>query len=76
MRLLSSAALLASLTAAGCAATPPDILPAIGPQAATAGIRDTHHHEAVRYTHREPVSPENWRRLNERVAPSSQEAGS
>lgn len=70
--------MLASLSVAGCAATtPPDVLPAFNPADPIMGVRDTAYRPVVaNYNHREPVDPENWRRLNERVSPANPEAGS
>lgn len=65
-------AMLASLSAAGCAATAPDVLPQFNPANATAGLTDTRYHPVVAdYTRRDPVSPQNWRRLNDDLAPKS-----
>ena len=74
----ASFAMLASLSAAGCAATtPPDVIPAFNPADPIMGIRDTGYRPVVtNYNHREPVDPENWRRLNQRVSPAEPGAGS
>ncbi|WP_280113336.1 hypothetical protein [Allomesorhizobium alhagi] len=41
------------------------------------GIRDVHYNPVVAdYHHREPVDPQNWRRLNERLSPANGGAGS
>lgn len=75
---IASLAILASLFVAGCAATtPPDILPAFNPADPVMGIRDAHYHPViVDYHHREPVDPQNWRRLNDERSPSKPGAGS
>jgi len=74
---IASLAMLASLSVAGCAATtPPDILPAFNPADPAMGIRDTHYHPVVDYNHREPVDPQNWRRLNEKLSPANPGGGS
>ncbi|MEP9389961.1 hypothetical protein [Mesorhizobium sp. KR9-304] len=75
---IANLAVLASLFVAGCAATtPPDILPAFNAADPVMGIRDTHYHSViVDYHHREPVDPQNWRRLNEERSPSKPGAGS
>jgi hypothetical protein len=74
----AASAMLVSLSVAGCAATtPPDVLPAFNPADPVMGIRDTGYRPVVvNYNHRKPVGPDNWRRLNERVAPANPEAGS
>lgn len=70
--------MLASLSAAGCAATTPlDVIPAFNPADPIMGIRDAHYHPVVvDYHHRQPVDPENWRRLNDRLSPANRGAGS
>lgn len=75
---IASLAMLASLFVGGCAATtPPDIRPAFNPADPVMGIRDAHYHPViVDYHHREPVDPQNWRRLNEERAPANPGAGS
>jgi hypothetical protein len=74
---IASSAMLASLLVAGCAATtPPDILPAFNPADPAMGVRDAHYHPVVVYNHREPVDPQNWRRLNEERSPANPGAGS
>jgi hypothetical protein len=75
---IASFAMLASLSVAGCAATtPPNVLPAFNPADPAMGIRDVHYHPVVAdYHHREPVDPQNWRRLNERLSPANGGAGS
>ncbi|RWH71722.1 hypothetical protein [Mesorhizobium sp.] len=75
---IASIAILASLFVAGCAATtPPDILPDFNPADPVMGIRDAHYHPVIAdYHHREPVDPQNWRRLNEERSPSKPGAGS
>jgi uncharacterized protein YcfL len=74
----ASFAILASLFVAGCAATtPPNVLPAFNPADPIMGIRDIHYHPVVvDYRHREPVDPQNWRRLNEGLSPANGGAGS
>lgn len=74
----ASLAILASLSVAGCAATtPPDVLRVFNPADPAMGIRDAHYHPVIAdYHHREPVDPQNWRRLNERLSPANGEAGS
>lgn len=71
MRLLLVAAIL-PLFLVACASTPlPDVLPALGAADPMLGVTRAHYHSViVDYTHREPVEPENWRRLNERQSPS------
>lgn len=78
MKIASLAVLSASLSVAGCAATtPPNILPAYNPADPAMGIRDTHYHPVVvDYSHREPVDPQNWRDLNDRLSPAKGGAGS
>ena len=75
---IASLAILASLSVAGCATTtPPDILPAFNPADPVMGIRDAHYHPVIAdYHHREPVDPQNWRRLNEERTPANPGAGS
>ena len=75
---IASPAIVASLFVAGCAATtPPDVLPDFNPADPVMGIRDTHYHRViVNYHHREPVDPQNWRRLNEERSPANPGAGS
>ncbi|RWB27469.1 MAG: hypothetical protein E5V25_23590 [Mesorhizobium sp.] len=75
---IASLAILASLFVSGCAATmPPDILPAFNPADPVLGIRDAQYHPVIAdYHHREPVDPQNWRRLNEERAPANPGAGS
>ncbi len=71
-------AVLASLSVAGCTATtPPDILTAYNPADPAIGIRDTHHHPVVvDFSRREPVDPQNWRKLNDDLSPARSGAGS
>lgn len=71
-------ALLAPLLAAGCTATtPPDILPLANPADPMIGVRQSHYHPvAANYQHRTPVTPENWRQLNEQLSPANSGAGS
>lgn len=75
---IAGLAILASLSLAGCAATTPsDILPAFNPADPVMGIRNAHYHPVIAdYHHREPVDPQNWRRLNEERSPSKPGAGS
>ena len=75
---IASFAIIASLFVAGCATTtPPDVLPAFNPADPVMGIRDAHYHPViVDYHHREPVDPQNWRRLNKERAPANPGAGS
>ncbi len=74
---LPAAAVLASLSLAGCAATPPDTLPAFNPSDPALGIRDVHYHPVVAdYEHRVPVEPQNWRQQNERLSPANPGGGS
>ena len=64
--------MLASLFVAGCASTtPPDILPAFNPADPVMGsaIR-TIIRSSLTISHREPVDPQNWRRLNESALPA------
>ncbi|WP_292400044.1 hypothetical protein [Mesorhizobium sp.] len=70
--------MLASLLVAGCAATtPPHILPAFNPADPAMGVRDAHYHSVIAdYRHREPVDPQNWRRLNDELSPTNNGAGS
>ena len=74
---IASSAMLASLLVAGCAATtPPDVLPAFNPSDPVMGIRDTHYHPVLAdYHSREPVDPQNWRRLNDKLSPANNGAG-
>lgn len=74
----ASLAMLTSLLVAGCAATtPPNVLPAFNPADPVMGIRDAHYHPVIAdYHHREPVDPENWRRLNEERSPANPGGGS
>jgi len=70
MKIASLAMLLASLTAAGCTATPPDILPDFNPADPVMGLRETRYPGVLDYTHREPVDPQNWRQQNDRLSPA------
>ncbi|WP_157020033.1 hypothetical protein [Mesorhizobium xinjiangense] len=71
---LSFLAVFAPLSLAACAATPPAVLPMFNAADPRLGPRDTHYHPVVvDYTHREPVEPEDWRRLNEQLSPSDGE---
>jgi hypothetical protein len=78
MRISSFAMLAASLSAAGCASSPPlDILPAFNAADPMMGLRETHYHPVVAdYHHRDPVDPQNWRRLNEDLSPAQPGGGS
>jgi hypothetical protein len=75
---IASFAMLASLLVAGCSATtPPDFLPAFSPTDPVLGVRNAHYHPVVAdYSHREPVDPQNWRRLNQELSPANPGAGS
>ncbi|HJS07633.1 MAG TPA: hypothetical protein VJ809_08225 [Pirellulales bacterium] len=75
---IASLAILGSLFVAGCASSsPPDVLPAFSPADPVMGVRNAHYHPVIAdYHHREPVDPQNWRRLNEERAPANPEAGS
>ncbi len=70
--------MLASLLAAGCAATtPPTVLPSFSPADPALGVRDVHYNPVIAdYRHREPVDPQNWRRLNQERSPAKTGAGS
>jgi hypothetical protein len=75
---IASLAILASLFVAGCASSsPPDVLPAFSPADPVMGIRNAHYRPVIAdYHHREPVDPQNWRRLNEERSPAKPGAGS
>ncbi|QND64660.1 hypothetical protein HB777_12690 [Mesorhizobium loti] len=75
---IASSAMLASLLVAGCAVTtPPTVLPSFNPADPVLGVRDVHYHPVVAdYSHREPVDPQNWRRLNQERSPAKTGAGS
>ncbi|MBA8910254.1 hypothetical protein HNQ95_006067 [Aminobacter ciceronei] len=74
---LASLAMLALLSVAGCAATnPPNVLPAFSPADPVMGLRKTHHHSVVDYSHRHPVDPKNWRQLNDKLSPANKGAAS
>lgn len=75
---IASSAMLASLLVAGCTATtPPDVLPAFNPADPVMGVRDVHYNPVIAdYRHREPVDPQNWRRLNDGLSPANSGAGS
>ncbi|MBU2147813.1 hypothetical protein [Mesorhizobium sp. 10J20-29] len=77
MNLAHRAILVSLLSVSGCAATPPpDILPAVSPVDPTLGIRPTHHHPViVDYHPRQPVDPQNWRKLNDDLSPAKTGAG-
>jgi len=73
-----SRAIIASLlSVAGCAATPPpDILPSISPVDPSAGVAQAHYHPViVDYHPRQPVDPQNWRKLNDDLSPANKGAG-
>jgi len=70
MNTASLAMLGASLILAGCTATPPDILPPFNPADPVMGLRETPYRGVINYTHREPVDPQNWRRLNDSLSPA------
>lgn len=74
----ASLAMLASLSVAGCAATTPsNVLPAFNPADPAMGVRDVHYHPVIAdYNRREPVDPQNWRRLNQERSPANGGAGS
>jgi hypothetical protein len=69
---IANLAILASLFVAGCASSSlPDVLPQFSPADPDMGLRETHYHPAiVDYQHREPVDPQNWRKLNEDLSPA------
>ncbi len=76
MKIASLVMLAASLTVAGCAATtPPTLLPSYNPVDPAMGIRETSHRPAVDYNKREPVDPQNWRGLNDKLSPAASNAG-
>ncbi|HSM39457.1 MAG TPA: hypothetical protein VK862_01805, partial [Afifellaceae bacterium] len=58
-------AVVVPFSLAACTGTSaPDAFPASSAIDPALGIWDTHYHPVVvNYTHREPVEPENWRRL-------------
>ncbi|MER8376241.1 hypothetical protein NKH19_26515 [Mesorhizobium sp. M1338] len=70
--------MFASLFVAGCAATTPsDVLPAFNPADPVIGIRGTKYHPVVAdYRQREPLDPQDWRRLNQELSPAAPGAGS
>jgi hypothetical protein len=72
MKLPPLAMLVASLSAAGCASSPPpEVLPAFNPADPVMGLRDTHYRPVIiDYHHRDPVDPQNWRRQNEQLSPA------
>jgi hypothetical protein len=78
MRISSFAMLAASLSAAGCVSSqPPDVLPAFNAADSLMGLRATHYHPVVvDYHHRDPLDPQNWRKLNEKLSPAQSGAGS
>ncbi|MGI6856062.1 hypothetical protein [Mesorhizobium sp. 1B3] len=72
MKIASLAMLSASLSIAGCAAsTPPTLLPSYNPVDPAMGIHETGYRPIVVYTRREPVDPQDWRGLNDRLSPAS-----
>lgn len=76
MKIASFAMLAASLSIAGCAATtPPTLLPSYNPVDSAMGIRDSGVPPVVTYTKREPVDPQNWRGLNDRLSPAAPKKG-
>jgi hypothetical protein len=78
MRIPAIAALIASLLAAGCAASPPpDVLPHFNPADPAMGLRDARYSPVLgNYQPRRPTGPENWRRLNDRLSPANGGSGS
>jgi hypothetical protein len=71
MKIASFAMLFASLSIAGCTATPPPaLLPSYNPVDLAMGIRETSYRPVVDYDRREPVDPQNWRGLNDRLSPA------
>lgn len=78
MRIPAIAALLASLSAAGCAASlPPDVLPIFKPSYPVMGLRDVRYSPVLGDFHpRRPTGPQNWRRLNDELSPANRGAGS
>ncbi|MDH4989151.1 hypothetical protein QEZ47_27320 [Aminobacter anthyllidis] len=74
---LASLAMLALLLVAGCAATnPPNVLPDFNPADPVLGLRQTHYHSVIDYSHRDPVAPKKWRQLNDRLSPANKGAAS
>ncbi|PSM19857.1 hypothetical protein [Nitratireductor sp. StC3] len=74
---LAFVAVLAPLSVTACAATPPVVLPAYNAADPAMGVRETSYRPVVGdYHHRQPVGPQDWRRLNERLSPASKGAGS
>lgn len=72
MKIASLAMLSASLSIAGCAATtPPTLLPSYNPVDPAMGIHETGYRPVLDYNRREPVDPQNWRRLNDRLSPAA-----
>lgn len=78
MRIQAIAALLASLLAAGCAASPPPaLLPHFNPADPAMGLRDARYAPVLGDYHpRRPTGPQNWRRLNDDLSQASRGAGS
>lgn len=77
MRLPAIATLLASLSAAGCAASlPPDVLPIFNPSDPVMGLRDARYTPVLGDFHpRRPTGPQNWRRLNDDLSRANRGAG-
>lgn len=76
MKIASLAMLSASLSIAGCAVTtPPTLLPSYNPVDPAMGIRDTTYRPVVDYNRREPVDPQNWRGLNDKLSPAAPKNG-
>lgn len=77
MRIPAIAALAASLFAAGCSASPPDLLPVFNPADPAMGLRDARYAPVLGDFHpRRPTGPENWRRLNDNLSPANRATGS
>lgn len=72
MKIVLSAALLASLLTAGCASTvPPDILPLAHPADPSAGSAGTAYQSVLGdFNRRQPADPKDWRQLNDRLSPA------
>ncbi len=65
-------ALLSSALLAGCAASiqPTEVTSYDSPVESDTGIVSTHYHGIIgKYTHREPVDPRPWRKLNKEQTP-------
>ena len=78
MRIPAIAALLASLSAAGCAASPPPtVLPVFNATDPVMGLRDARYSPVLGdFYPRRPTGPQNWRRLNDDLSPANRGAGS